>query len=285
MAKSLNWCGVWRENAWKCAWIIVFVACSSALAQDRKQALDDLRARIERLNRDLAKSEESRGEVADQLRAAEKSISEVNRNLSTLARDQTAIGRELAEANTRIGLAKADIAREETLRDRLIRYQYQTGNTDAIRIILSGDDVAQVERELAYIGYVGRARTAAINRLREKIAVLAALELDAREQQARLSANAEEQKQARVRLVAEQSSRQQVLERLRVDITKNRREVGRLKQDENRLTKLIEQIAIELARKSEAPRETSRGQARRHNDKSEAGAPVRKPGEDRKSVV
>ena len=250
--------------ALKAAWMLVFAFATSATAlasDDKKQALDDLRGRIERLNRDLAKTEESRSEVTDQLKASEKSISEVNRNLLSLARDQTAIGQQLADVERRIKETRADISREEELRDKLIRHQYMFGNTDATRLVLSGEDVSLVERQLAYLSYVTRARVATIVRLKVKVAQLATLEVDARDKQARLATNAEEQKRARTTLVSERAGRQKVLGRLRAEIDKNRREVGRLKRDENRLTKLIEQIAAALAKKPEPrrrPDETAR---------------------------
>ena len=256
--------------------VLVFVlgAANAAVASDeKKQALDDLRGRIERLNRDLAKTEESRSEITDQLKESEKAISEVNRNLLALTRDQTAIGRELAEVEGRIKAARDDIAREEHLRDKLIRHQYMFGNTDATRLVLSGEDVSLVERQLAYLGYVTRARVATIGRLKVKVVQLAGLEVDARDKQMRLAANADEQKRARTLLVSERVGRQKVLGRLRADIDKNRREVGRLKRDENRLTKLIEQIAVALAKKAEPrrkPDETPR---------------IRKPGEAVNEVV
>ena len=235
--------------------VFAFATSATALASDdKKQALDDLRGRIERLNRDLAKTEESRSEVTDQLKASEKSISEVNRNLLSLARDQTAIGQQLADVERRIKETRADISREEELRDKLIRHQYMFGNTDATRLVLSGEDVSLVERQLAYLSYVTRARVATIVRLKVKVAQLATLEVDARDKQARLATNAEEQKRARTTLVSERAGRQKVLGRLRADIDKNRREVGRLKRDENRLTKLIEQIAAALAKKPEPRR-------------------------------
>ncbi len=268
--------------AWKCLWIIGFVFSVSANAADnKKQALDDLRGRIERLNRDLARSEESRSEVTDQLRASEKGISEVNRSLALLTREQGATARELADVERRIRDAKADIAHEEARRDSLIRHQYMYGNTDALRLLLSGDDVALVERQLNYLGYVTRSRVATIQRLKLMVAELAGLEGEAREKQGRLSANAEQQKQARAQLLSERQGRQKVLVRIRADIDKNRREVGRLKRDENRLTKLVEQLARELARKAES-RPTPRGDGRRRTEDTPT---IRKPGEAVNDVV
>lgn len=262
--------------------MLAFLAHLPARANDeKKQALDDLRGRIERLNREVAKGEESRSEAADQLKVSEKAISEVNRNLTGLARDQAATSRELADVERRIKATKDDIQREESLRDKLIRHQYMYGNTDAVRLVLNGEDVSTVERQLGYLRYVTRSRVATISRLKTKVAQLAALEMEAREKQTRLAANADEQRKARATLVSERVARQQVLGRIRADIDKNRREVGRLKRDENRLTKLIEQIAIELSRKAES-RDSRRGDAKKQVYEV---ARVRKPGEAVNDVV
>ncbi len=258
-----------------------WVCFAADAADDKTQALEDLRGRIERLNRDLARSEESRSEVTDQLRASEKAISEANRSLAALTREQAATARELADVEKRIRDAKADIAREEARRDSLIRHQYMYGNTDAMRLVLGGDDVALVERQLNYLGYVTRSRVATISRLKVMVARLAGLESEAREKQARLGANAELQKQARAQLLTERQGRQKVLGRIRADIDKNRREVGRLKRDENRLTKLVEQLALELARKAES-RASSKGETRKRAD---VPATIRKPGEVVNDVV
>ncbi len=253
-----------------------FSGPSKAERVETKQALDDLRGRIDKLNRALVKSEESRSEIADQLKTSEKAISEANRNLLTMAKEQQAIGRDLADIEQRSVTARADIVREENLRDKLIVHQYMYGNTDAMRLMLSGEDVSAVERQLVYLGYVTRSRIATIGRLKKSVATLAALGVEAYEKQIQLAANANEQKKARAMLVAERISRQKILGQVRADISKNRREVGRLKRDENRLTKLVEQIAIALAR-AQKPKADPRPESRRSGDKADAGR-IRKPG-------
>jgi septal ring factor EnvC (AmiA/AmiB activator) len=233
--------------------MLVFCLLIASLAHasdDRKQALDELRAKIDKLNRDLVKSEESRTEVTEQLRASEKQISESNRALSALGREQLETARALRGLEERIKAARRDLAREESVRDELLRHQYMHGSPDALRLALSGEDVASVERQIAYLGYVTRARVAAIGQISTRLATLGALEAESREKESALAANAKAQKAARETLVAERVGRQKVLDRIRGDINRNRREVGRLKQDENRLAKLVEQIAAELARRA-----------------------------------
>jgi septal ring factor EnvC (AmiA/AmiB activator) len=222
---------------------------------DKKTELTQLRDRIENLQRELAKSEESRSEVADALRTSEKAISEVNRGLLSLGREQGQISQSLTEVKRKIETSRADVTRQQGLLDRMIRYQYMHGNADALRLMLDGQDVADVERQIHYFGYVSKARAGMIAGLKESLALLAALEVSARAKQEELAANADAQKKARAALQGERLARQKVFTKIKTDITRNRREIGRLKRDEDRLTKLIDQLAKALAKDREDRKE------------------------------
>ena len=137
----------------------------------------------------------------------------------------------------------------------MIRYQYMYGNADALRLMLGGRDVTFVARQIHYFGYVSKARMTVIAGLRQSLASLAMLESSARTKQGELAANADAQKTARTALQRERMARQRVFAKIKADITTNRREIGRLKRDEDRLTKLIEQLAKALAKDREDRKE------------------------------
>jgi septal ring factor EnvC (AmiA/AmiB activator) len=233
-------CGNWLAA-------LLLLVCIDTHA-DQKAELSQLRDRIENLQRDLAKSEESRSEVADALRVSEKSISEVNLGLLTLSREQGRISQNLVEVKRKIDATREDATRQQALLDRMIRYQYMYGNADSLRLMLNGQDIADVERQVHYFSYVSKARLATIVALKESLAALALLEGSARTTQEELAANAEAQKKARAALQSERLSRQKVFTQIKSDITRSRREIGRLKRDEDRLAKLIEQLAKALAK-------------------------------------
>ena len=235
--------------------VLLLAAFCTLCFADKRDELSQLRDRIENLQRGLAKSEESRGEVADALRTSEKAISEVNRGLVSLAREQSQISQSLVEVKRKIDAGRADVMRQQGLLDRMIRYQYMYGNADALRLMLSGQDVADVERQIHYFGYISKARASMIVGLKESLATLAALEASARAKQEELAANADAQKKARAALQGERMARQKVFTRIKTDITKNRREIGRLKRDEDRLTRLIDQLAKTLAKDREDRKE------------------------------
>lgn len=218
---------------------------------DKKDELNQLRERIGQLQKDLASSEESRTEAADALRSSEKAISEVNRNLVALGREQAAITRNLAALKRQIDANRADTGRHQALLARMIRHQYMHGNADGLRLMLEGRELSEVERQLHYFGYIGRARATIIGQLKLNAGKLAELEAATREQQQELAANAEQQRKARDALQAERFARQKVYSRIKAAITKNRREIGRLKRDEDRLTRLVEQLARAIAKNRE----------------------------------
>ena len=222
---------------------------------DQRSELNQLRERIGNLQREIAKSEESRSEVADALRTSEKAISEVNRGLLSLGREQGQISQSLADLKRRIDEGRSDVARQQGLLDRMIRYQYMYGTTDALRLMLNGQDVASVARQIHYFGYVSNARATVIAELKRSLEALATLEANGRNKQEELAANADAQKKARVALQGERLVRQKVFAKIKTDITRNRREIGRLKRDEDRLTMLIAQLAKALAKDRENRKE------------------------------
>ena len=237
---------VWLLRGSVCA--LLALACNAAHA-DKKQDLEQLRERIEQLQRDLVKSEESRSEVADALRTSEKAISEVNRNLLTLGRSQAMLNQSLKGLARRISANRADSAQQKELLERLVRHRYMHGNTDGLRLMLEGRDASEAERQTRYLAYISRARAGMIARLAANGTELAELQTATQAQQQELAANAEDQKKARAALQSERATRQKVFNKIKNDISKGRREIGRLKRDEDRLSKLIDQLARTIAKR------------------------------------
>ena len=237
---------VWLRRGSVCA--LLALACNAAHA-DKKQDLEQLRERIEQLQRDLVKSEESRSEVADALRTSEKAISEVNRNLLTLGRSQAMLNQSLKGLARRISANRADSAQQKELLERLVRHRYMHGNTDGLRLMLEGRDASEAERQTRFLAYISRARAGMIARLAANGTELAELQTATQAQQQELAANAEDQKKARAALQSERATRQKVFNKIKNDISKGRREIGRLKRDEDRLSKLIDQLARTIAKR------------------------------------
>ena len=234
------------------------VACTALLivawfpphsSADSKEELQALRDRIERLQSDLTAAESSRSEAVDALKVSEKAISEANRGLYQLDREQQTLNANLKDINRRSQATAADVAAQRLLLDRLIRHQYMHGSTDSLRLLLEGRDAAAVDRQVHYFTYISRLRADMIHRMQKSLADLALLQSEGLKEKDALAANATEQKRARKILEVEKQTRRKVLDRIAGVISQNRREIGRLKRDEDHLSKLVEQLGRVLLAK------------------------------------
>jgi len=222
-----------------------------------EQDLRELRARIEKMQAELAAKEESRGEAADELKATGKAVSEAHRAIFDLAQRRRAIESELAAIAEKDRATRAGVARQEALAAKLLRLQYEQGAPDRLRLMLEGKDAATVARQLAYYGYIQRARASLIVELRNREETLAGLARQAAERRDELRLNEREHADEARKLEKEKAAQAAVVARLAGDIARSRREIGKLRKDEARLTRLVEEIARALARPT--PGEQPRG--------------------------
>lgn len=209
---------------------------------ERQKELEALRSRMERLKADVHAAESQRSEASDALRASEKAISEANRTLHDLATAQRELAAELKATAEQAEQVKAQAEQQRQRLGELLVHQYQYGTSDGLRLYLEGKSLAEAERQARYLEYVSRERLTLIQRFRQSMDTLAQLEQDLRTKQEALESNLASQRQARNSLESERTQKKKVLAGLAGDIAKSRKEIGRLKRDEDRLSKVIEQL-------------------------------------------
>jgi septal ring factor EnvC (AmiA/AmiB activator) len=248
--------------------------CAAPAAAAEADDLKALRARIEALRGELSASEGRRDEAVDALRESEQAISEANRTLAELAREQRAARAEqtrLAE-ETRRAAAALD-ARTGDL-GRLLHRRYTVGEPNALRVLLSGEDVSRTARHLAYLAYLSRAQLDFVAAMRRDLARLGDLERLAGEKSAELAALGEAAARERKVLEREQAERRRALDRVAGDLRRQRAEVDRLRRDESRLAKLVDELARTL-KSAPAPAKRESSGARRNGAIPERGTPER----------
>jgi septal ring factor EnvC (AmiA/AmiB activator) len=222
-------------------------------AQANEKDLQELRARIDKLQADLAAAEKSSGAAADELKASGKAVSETHRALFSLAQERRGIEAEIATLGEREREARAAASQQEDLAARLLRIQYRQGAPDRLRLALQGRDAATVARHMEYYNYIQRARAELIAALRKKGEEIATFAAARGERLAELARNESETATQAKALERERAQRAAVVARLADDVARSRREIGRLKKDEARLAKLVEEIARALAAKQAKP--------------------------------
>ena len=215
-----------------------------------KDELKDLRERIEALQKQLTESEGSKAEVADALKDSERAVSETSRKLYQLSGQRREVNGALSRLQSRTRVMENNIADEQATLSRLLYQQYVGGQSDAIKLVLNGEDPNEIARQLHYLGYVSRARAELLASLRENLANLGKLTDETRRKGSELHALQSEETSQMRRLEKEKAERQRVYVRVSDDIDKNRKQLSTLKRDEERLSQLIERLAREAARKS-----------------------------------
>ena len=223
------------------------VAIPSGAATGNKAELQEqqgaLRGRIDALNRDLSKKEESRAEAADQLRDTESAISDMNRRLRELGHDARALEHELADLNAQTGRLDRQTASQQSQLARLLHHQFVGGNSDSLQLLLAGRDPNQAARDRYYLTQLSRAKADLIKELRGVAAEKKRLAEGVKERQEKLAEIQKRQQESRGQLLEKQKQRQAMLTKLAQQIKSQRAEIGALKRDEQRLSSLISELA------------------------------------------
>lgn len=224
---------------------------ASALAGP-KEDLRALRQKVETLTRELAASETSKADATDALRESEQAISRSGRHVFELRARETESRARLAELDTELERLGGDVrAQQETLAN-VLRHAYMHGQVPAAALLLSPGEPGAAARRLHYLGYLVRDRASAIEQLRGDQARVQALAEESRQQALALEALQAEQAAAQRELERQRSERAATLARVSAQIDRQRREMDQLKRGEERLTKLVQKLAKQVAKRTPA---------------------------------
>ncbi len=222
---------------------LLLLSSSVCAAPDGKQQeLGDLRGRIAELREEVERASEDRKEAADDLRTSEKRISEVSRTLHNLRKDEDHLGMTLNQLAEERGSIEEKLDADEDQLAKLLRQRYQRGEADPLRLMLSGANPGEVQRNLGYYAYVGQARAALIESHRANLDSLAAVEERTRLKKDELAQVKQTQQQQKARLDEEKRAHKAVYDKLSQQISQQRKEINSLLRDEQRLTRLIEKL-------------------------------------------
>ncbi len=232
--------------------LLSFIALGQAAAgaakpaqtpDDVREQRRELRERITAMQKKLDAAEESRGEASDALRESEQAISEANRELRLLSaqsRESNARLAVLQKSSRETGNA---LRIQQDLLGRMLRRQYLQGQSDALRLTLSRENPNEMARQLQYLSYIARSRASLVDGLRSNLREIDRLKAEIAEEAAAIGRIAAEQIAQRKRLEQEKRARATVLSRVSRDIRARQREIRSMQSNENRLTRLVDQLA------------------------------------------
>ena len=237
-------------------------ASSAAPVEARRGELKDLQGRLEKLNQDLAKTEESQAYASDQLKETESAISNANRSLRELAEQRGATEAALSDLQQQAQRLESQISFQQGQLGQLLYRQYVNGEIDALQLLLSGGNANQAARDLHYMTLLSRAKADLLGVLRVSLDEKQRLSEATRGKREELAGIEQKQQQQRATLLAQQQQRQTMLAGLTDKLKSQRREIDTLKRDEKRLARLIEGLARIVADRTRArEKEAARRQA------------------------
>ena len=239
-------------------------------AQRQQSALRD---RIQSLQKTIEQRDAARQEAADGLRQSETAISETNRRLAELDAQHRRAQAELTALEGQLSDQQEVLTRRRAELAGQLKAQYASG-LSPWTALLSGDDPQALGRNLAYLGYVSRARTQAVQALRADIERLGRLQTQADERRAEIAKVLEQTAQGKAQLVAQRKERALVLARLEGQINAQREEATKLGRDDQRMSRLIGDIQVALEQQAEQARreEAARREAEAARRAAEAEA-------------
>lgn len=212
-------------------------------ARDIEAQRQAVKARAEAVQRELAAAEATRSEAADALRDSERAISEANRRLYELGQAQAAARARLVTLANERARVEARTQTEQSRLAQLLAQRYAGGETDPLKLLLSGRDPGDIDRLMTYYRRIGEARAQVIAELAADRDRLAALADEAAAEQKALDALLRDEAAARTELERERAARARVLARVAEDVQRQRRALETLRRDEARLDQLLERLA------------------------------------------
>ena len=249
----------------------------AASVDSKKDQLQDLKDRIEALRREVAAGEESRAYAADQLRDTESAISNANRLLRELGAERGELKTQLSDLDAQSQRLERQAGAQQNQLARLLNRQFVGGDSDALKLLLSGHDPNQSARDTYFLTQLSRAKADLIQQLRAVAAEKQRLADTARERQNQLAEIERRQQESRAQLLERKQQRLATLAAIAGRLQAQRREIGTLRRDEQRLTRLIEGLARIAAPKKAAPgaasgRAATAPPARSHDPGNAGGA-------------
>jgi septal ring factor EnvC (AmiA/AmiB activator) len=222
------------------------VLASSAGASNRstqkKQAEDaraELQDKLKSLKNEINKTVTAKDRASEDLEEVEDAISNADRSLHELQDEQALTEQKLKELLEAQAQLNIKINRQKQQLADFLRHQYMHGDSDRIKLLLSGDNPNRINRELQYMGYVSQTEAKMIAGLRGNLATAEKTTQEAQAAKAELDEIAEEEQTHKLALEKDKKKRANLLTQLSNKLYKQKKEADSLQKDEQRLSNLV----------------------------------------------
>ena len=241
---------------------LVFFLTTAAVAHGAEAPADpeeaaalraEVRDKINAIGQRIAEDQRQRDELSSALHITEQRSADIARELRDIeARLGTKRG-HLTLLKRNRAARWAAISEQRLELKKHVRSVYSLGQQDRLKLLLNQQDPAAVSRAFTYYEYFNVARAKRIQALRTELSELKRIEAGIRQETAALE-KLWPQKSAAVAAIEKQHARRrEVIAKLDHRIREADTRLQRLREDERRLSELIEQLQRELAKLSVPP--------------------------------
>ncbi len=227
--------------------LLLFLLTGSVFAGQQEE-LENLRQRITTMQSEIAKTNESKTEAADALRASERAISDSNRKLLELTDRQHEADSRLNLLQTQRQQLQTRLSAQKTMLAKLLYQQYIGGKHEYLKLLLDNQDPNKVSRDIQYFGYIARNRAVWLDQMRRDLQTLNDVSTQAMTQSTTLAQLRSEQTAQEESLKRNKLERQAVLGHISKQLSQQKIEISHLQRNESRLSTLVSKIAEMLAK-------------------------------------
>ncbi len=239
-----------RRLVWAALATALLFALPAGAAGNRAEKaakLKQLKQEIRSLTARIAAARGQAGRLNDALRQAEQGVARVARDLRLLdARLRRAESRLDGIEARQVG-ARARLDGERDVLRQQLRSAYAMGRQSAVKLLLNQEDPATFGRLMVYNEYLGRARSAQIERVQTEVAKLQTLREQARAQRDEIAGLKQHQEAKQAELAAERGKRATALAQVRREISQGDRKLVDLRKNETQLESLLRALDQALA--------------------------------------
>jgi septal ring factor EnvC (AmiA/AmiB activator) len=222
-----------------CCLFLLFAAVAKPAERDPEKQLQEVRGRIEELQRSIRRDTDRRDTLSAQLRDAEEKVRGARGRLGS-------VRKRLAASDARLSGLTAERERtERTLREQRLalaaqlRSAYMSGREEQLKLLLSQEDPAAFGRMLIYYSYLGRARAGKIAEIEAAVAALEQAALQEAEERERLAALEADSRRELSSVDSARTERGKAVRAVNSQIRNNNDTIAKLKREAAALEKLV----------------------------------------------
>jgi septal ring factor EnvC (AmiA/AmiB activator) len=202
----------------------------------------ELQQKLKALKTDINKTESAKDKASDALEDSEQAISDANRSLRELQAEQNQTTDKLSQLKEQQAQLSLKVEKQKKQLSDFLRRQYMRGDSDRIKLLLSGDNPNRINRELQYMSYVSQTQAKMIAGLRSSLAAIEINTQEAQDAKDDLDDIAREEREHKALLETEKKRRATLLTQLADKLHAQKKEADNLQKNEQRLTSLVSRL-------------------------------------------